>query len=335
MSPYNASQREPDRWSNWIDANRLAFHAVISLAALAITGGAVQPVNAQQAVPTMSQLPPISPIAKPTYKMEVPLYSARKVKNQREQWESYLGGAIVRNVTIPTLIPLFPEAGKANGTAVIYAPGGGFRYLSMSDTEPRLLADLGVTVFILKYRTVPTSTDPRTFLSELFGFLNEQVVRSRQANAAQGEPLHATPAALEDGLAAVRLVRSRATEWGVDPARVGFMGGSAGGMTALDVAFTGDAGARPDFVVAMISPKKVAEVPVTAPPLFTASAVDDPLFPGTTENLVAAWSKAGRPVEAHFFERGGHGLPKGSSAERWFDALAAWLSMHGWVGTPK
>lgn len=41
------------------------------------------------------------------------------------------------------------------------------------------------------------------------------------------------------------------------------------------------------------------------------------------------------PVEAHFYERGGHGLPKGSSAERWFDALVAWMTMHGWVGAQK
>ncbi|MEO6092813.1 MAG: alpha/beta hydrolase [Novosphingobium sp.] len=286
------------------------------------------------AMPQMSQLPPIAAIPRPANKDELPLYPGHmdRAKGGGEQWESYLGGPIVRNVTTPTLTPHFPAPGHANGTAIIYAPGGGFRYLGMNDAEPRLLADQGVTVFVLKYRTIPTARDSRTFLTDLFRFLGEAVALNRQPNASSAAALQATPEAVEDGLAAVRLIRSRAKEWGIDPARIGFMGSSAGGMTTLDVARTSDALARPNFAIATISPKKIGDVPSSAPPLFAAASNDDPLFPGTTENLVAAWSKAGVPVEAHFYERGGHGLPKGTSSEGWFDALLGWMKMHRWLG---
>jgi acetyl esterase/lipase len=282
-----------------------------------------------------SALPPITPIAKPTYPGEIPLYPARAVKAPEEQWESYLGGPIVRNVVSPTLIPMFPDPARRNGTAVIYAPGGGFHYLGMNDPEPRLLTEQGVTVFILKYRTNPTDREPRTFLTNLYKYLFGVVAQNKQQGAAAIKPFHAPRDALDDGLAAVRLVRRRAQELGLDPKRIGFMGGSAGAMTAIDVSFTADVEARPDFIVAMIGPKKVEDVPATAPPLFVAASSDDPLFPASTENIVSAWNKANRPVEAHFFEKGGHGLAKGTTGEPWFGSLLNWMKMHGWIGNPR
>jgi acetyl esterase/lipase len=317
-------------------ARRLTPSAVavrLLAAALVLT-----PIAADAQVPSTPpamQLPPITPIAKPVFAHELPLYPGRNVNAPEEQWENYLGGPIVRNVVIPTLIPMLPDIAKRNGTAVIYAPGGGFQYLGMNDAEPHLLTEQGVTVFVLKYRTNQTDRNPQTFLANLYKFLFDMVAQNKQQGAAEFKPLHAPKDALEDGLAAVRLVRSRAQEWGIDPRRVGFMGGSAGAMTAIDIGYTSDAEARPDFLVAMIGPKKVEDVPATAPPLFVAASTDDPLFPGSTENILGAWNKANRPVEAHFFEKGGHGLAKGTTGEPWFSSLVNWLKMHGWLGTPR
>ena len=294
-----------------------------------------QPVLAQAAPPAaVSQLPPIAPMARPSYPGEFPLYPSRRAAAMPEQWETYLGGPIVRNVQTPTLIPLLPAAGKGNGTAVIFAPGGGFLYLGMNDAEPRKLRDAGVAVFVLKYRTNPTDREPRTFLTNMYKFLFDMAARNRSPAAVQDKPYHAPAQALEDGLAAVRLVRSRAAEWGIDPKRIGFMGGSAGAMTGVDVAFTQDDLARPDFLVTMIGPKKVEAVPATAPPLFAVASNDDPLFPGSTENIVSAWAQAGRPVEAHLFERGGHRLAKGTTGEPWFGLLLGWLKMRGLIPAP-
>lgn len=307
---------------------------VAMAAALFWSGNALAQAATEDAPPPFARMPPVSAlpaIARPVKKGEFPLYPSRWVKGLDEQWETYLGGPIVRNVINPTLTVMVPQPGKANGTAVVYAPGGGFLFIGMNDSEPQRLVDEGVTVFVLKYRTNPTDRDSRAFLNNMYRWLSEIVERERRPEAANEPRLHAPAQVLEDGLAAVRLVRSRAKEWGIDPRRIGFMGGSAGGITAVDMAFTADDAARPDFVASFIGTKKVEPVPVTAPPLFAAASNDDPLFPGTTENLVSAWSKAGRPVEVHFYEQGGHGLPKGTSGERWFDALLSWMAMHGWI----
>jgi acetyl esterase/lipase len=195
--------------------------AVLALAPLAVGEAIAQPAPAG----APSQLPPIDPIAKPVFKGEFPLYPSHIVRGPDEQWESYLGGSIVRNVINPTLTPLLPEPAKRNGTAVIYAPGGGFLYLGMNDAEPARLVARGVSVFILKYRTNPTDRDPRTFLTNMYRFLFDMAAKNRAPGASEAPALHAPARALEDGLTAVRLIRSRAKEWGIDQKRIGFMGG--------------------------------------------------------------------------------------------------------------
>lgn len=308
----------------------------LRLAAAIAIGTCLAPLAAlaQQVVPPAS-LPPITELSRPAFPGEFPLYPARKGGGPGEQWNTYLGGSIVRNVVNPTIIPVLPDPAKRNGTAIVFAPGGGFKYLGMDNPEVKLLVDQGISVFVLKYRTDPTDRDPKAFLTDLYRFLFDMTARNRAPDAVDAAPFHATREAIEDGLAAVRLIRSRAGEWGIDPKRLGFMGGSAGAMTAIDVGYTDDAAARPDFLIAMIGPKKVAPVPPTAPPLFYVASIDDPLFPGATENIVSAWDKAKRPIEAHFYERGGHGLAKGTTAGPWFDGLVLWLRQHGWIAAPK
>lgn len=323
---------------------RIAFKGqILGLAAcgLAMVGSAApaQTTDAggQQAIsPAMlSKLPPITSLPRSPMIGEIPLYPASASTKAQEQWETYLGGPIVRNVVNPTLTPMAPPAGKANGTAVIYAPGGGFRYLAVKEDALQNLRNLGVTVFVLKYRLEPTDRDPQTFLKNLYAWLFSMVAMNQQTDPADRPTLHATPEAIADALAAIRYVRKHAAEWGVEPNRIGLMGGSAGAATAMDVALTKDDEARPDFVVAMYGPKKIDPVPATAPPLFLASSVDDPLFPGSSENVVAAWSKAKRPIEAHLYEKGGHGLAAGTTGEQWFDSLALWMKQHGWLPQAK
>jgi acetyl esterase/lipase len=300
-------------------------------------GAAAQAAGGDGAGP-FAGMPPVTAlpaITRPVKKAELPLYPSRQVKGPAEQWETYLGGPIVRNVINPTLTVMTPAAGKANGTAIIFAPGGGFFYVGMNDPEPQRLVDAGVTVFLLKYRTVPTDRDSRTFLKTMYAWLAEMVVREGRPEAVNEPRLHTPPQVLEDGLAAVRLVRARAKEWAIDPTRVGFIGGSAGAITAIDVGLTADDTARPDFIATFIGLKRMEPVPASVPPLYIASSNDDPLFPGSTENVVAAWRKAGRPVEAHFYERGGHGMPKGTTGEHWFDGVLSWMAMHGWIGERK
>lgn len=210
-------------------------------------------------------------------------------------------------------------------------------YLGLEGEEgvelARWLADRGVAAFLLKYRTEPTPRDSQEFLTKLFQLLGKRV--AERATGDVDPRLSAPEVAVEDGKAAVSLVRSRAAEWHVDPTRVGLIGFSAGAFLSLNVGLTSNAAARPDFIAALYGPTTIAEVPPYAPALFYAAALDDPLFNAGTGNLLSAWSKAKRPVEAHFYERGGHGFAKGTTSELWQDQFYAWLERRGLLKTAR
>jgi dienelactone hydrolase len=314
-------------------ASRMGLLASSAAALLLAT---VSPLSAQApGIPANvlagRQLPPIKPIPKPVAIGEISLLPDLASGGLPEQWEEYLGGAIVRNVTVPTLTPFMPDPAKATGSAVIVAPGGAFRYLGMSGEGDlaRKLAERGIMAFVLKYRTVPTPRESNQFLQNLFGLLAgrvKDVQTGTNANAIE------TPAeAVQDAHAAVRLVRSRAASLKIDPARIGFVGFSAGATLAVRAGITPDESARPDFIGSFYGPTEVGDVPAYASPLFSASSVDDPLFSPASGGLLAAWAKAKRPVEAHYYERGGHGFGKGTTGDKWFDEFVWWLQMRGYL----
>lgn len=247
------------------------------------------------------------------------------IAGEPEQWMTAGPLQGVRNVLNPTLTPVLPDPAKATGAAVIVAPGGAFRFLSM-DSEgwavARWLADHGVAAFVLKYRTIATPRDEAGFGKSLTTIMS--------GPRSDSVPLDATAEAVEDGLAAVRLVRSRATEWKVDPAKVGFVGFSAGAMTALGVGLAPDAATRPNFIAPIYPPMMARPVPPGAPPMFLAIALDDPLFAagGKSLGLIDAWRQAKVPLEVHLYEKGGHGFGmRGVSAGSalWIDEFHAWL----------
>jgi acetyl esterase/lipase len=123
----------------------------------------------------------------------------------------------VKNIHNPSLEVFLPPAGTANGTAVVVCPGGGFRLLvyNAEGTEPAAyLAKLGITVFVLKYRL------PRE----------------------EGSPYSLEKALREDGLRAIRQVRSLAKTYGLDNGRIGMLGFSAGGEVVAAVAYASGKG---------------------------------------------------------------------------------------------
>jgi acetyl esterase/lipase len=204
------------------------------------------------------------------------------------------GGAIIFNVSDPTLEVFRPRAGHANGTAVIVAPGGGFvgvEYDAGGTEVARRLAQHGVTAFVLKYRTIRSADDPMKLPP-----VHQKEMTAMMARARTGVPLEAPrfagePHAVEDGARALSLVRSRASEWGVDPKRVGVLGFSAGAYLAADLAI-GPPTSRPDFV-GLIYGGLRTPVPPDASPAFIAAAADDEYQPNDAALLFAAWRRAG------------------------------------------
>lgn len=270
-----------------------------------------------------------TPIPVPSAPNEIRLYPGvapgSEAATHTEQWNQTADNRRARNVVVPTLIPVLPAAGKASGTAVIVAPGGAFRILSM-DNEGYLvanwLAQRGVTAFVLKYRLVDTPAKEEDF------------IRARQQGAASGQRIGTFPLAVDDGRRAVQLVRENAARWNLRPGRVGMIGFSAGAMTTLEVATGSNAASRPDFAALIYGPMSARDVDTDAPPLFMALAADDPLFANGDFGLVNSWKKAGRPVELHFYERGGHGFgmkKQGLSSDVWPEQFWAWMRMRGLV----
>ena len=254
-----------------------------------------------------------------------------------ESWHRQYERVFARNVTEATLTPFLPEAGKATGAAVIVAPGGGFRSLSMENEGwdvARALADRGVAAFVLKYRLNQTPADLDGFARSI-----REMLSGPRPPRDPGSRESATQLApqLADARAAFALVRSRAQEWNVDPDRIGMIGFSAGAMLTMVTALSGE-DAKPAFIGNVYGPISALEVPADAPPLFVALAADDGLFSGAGFGLIESWQKAGRPVEFHYYERGGHGFgmyPKDTTSTGWFDAWVRWLKMHGYLAPAK
>jgi acetyl esterase/lipase len=256
---------------------------------------------------------------------------------QVESGDFFLNEWRARNVTRPELIAYLPDAGQANGTAVIVAPGGGFDFLSVQSEGvqvARWLAARGITAFVLKYRLNATPADLATFEAEM---------QKRWASMLQGPPrgtgeLAKTPGAqqaMADGLVAVRRVREQAARWNIAPNRIGIIGFSAGGVVAMSVATHYDAASRPDFVASIYGELPAGStVPADAPPLFLAVSADDPLLADASQPIFEAWRAQKRPVELHIYQKGGHGFGmnrSGASSDHWIEEFHWWLQAGGLV----
>lgn len=249
------------------------------------------------------------------------------------------------NIHHPTLLVYRPSGVPANGTAMIYAPGGGYVRVAIGGDgggEAKWLNALGVTVFVLKYRHVE----------------------------------YGHPAPLQDILRAVRLVRSRAAEFGVSPDRLGVIGGSAGGHLCACAATMWDdpagrtgapldtVSARPDFAVLIYpvitmedpfvhkgsraallgknpSPELIAKLSLERharkdmPPVFLAATMADKSVPvENTLKFYQALRDAGVPAEMHVYAQGSHGNshdPQYGTTALWPARVAEWMRFNGWL----
>jgi acetyl esterase/lipase len=156
--------------------------------------------------------------------------------------------------------------------------------------------------------------------------------------------------AQQDAYRAVRLVRSRAQEWRIDPKRVGMLGFSAGGELVSMVAYapgTGEPDAkdpidrldgRPSFQI-LIYPggSAPAQIPADAPPAFLVTANDDEYgCDQTTLDLFTRLRAAKVRVEAHFLAQGKHAFNMGDrstlrAVKAWPERMADWLADSGYL----
>ena len=242
----------------------------------------------------------------------------------------------VHRVTRPTMT-VYAPTGKNTGAAVVVFPGGGYQILAI-DLEGSEVCDWltakGITCVLLKYR-VPG-------------------LRQYPKSGAYPD----SPMALQDAQRTVGLVRFHATEWHIDPKKIGVLGFSAGGhlVAAVSTHFgkrlyspvdaADKESCRPDFAVALypghlwVDEEKFElnpDVPVTqeTPPTFLLHAEDDPVD-SVNHSLVyyIALKNAGVPAEMHLYPRGGHafGLRRTDSAiTGWPQLVETWLGTIGMI----
>ncbi|WP_442891375.1 alpha/beta hydrolase [Congregicoccus parvus] len=260
------------------------------------------------------------------------------VENQpaSESWFRQWGEPMVRNVSNATLTPFLPDPAKANGSAVIVAPGGGFRWLSINNEGWKIakaLNEQGVAAFVLKYRLQPT---PPT-LEGLRESMNRTFSAVGAGAAGDAPPPPRPPRSdldnqLADAEAAYDMIVARAEEWGIDTNRIGMVGFSAGAGLTMHCTLNSKK-MKLAFIAPIYGGMGAVEVPENAPPMFVAIAVDDFLFRGEF-GLIESWYKAGRPVEFHLYQDGGHGFGMGYPGHTtywWFEVFAHWLDHNGFL----
>jgi len=236
------------------------------------------------------------------------------------------------NVSTPDITIYTPPADKITGAAVLVCPGGGYYILAMDLEGTEIcewLNSIGVTGVLLKYR-VPKR---------------------------QGEDKPIAP--LQDAERAMGIVRQRASEWGINPKKIGVMGFSAGGHLAgllsnvdgernypkQDAA--DELSCHPDFAIlvypAYLTSKENNDalspgmnVNSNTAPTFIAMSQDDPVRVETGLFYGAALQKAHVPFELHIYPTGGHGygLRRTEKAvTTWPDRAAEWMRSRELVGS--
>lgn len=252
----------------------------------------------------------------------------------------------ISKVVDPTLTVFLPEKEKANGTAVIICPGGGYEHLAYEHegvATAKWLNDIGITAFILKYR-LPS----------------DLIMKDK------------TVGPLQDAQEAIRIVRQQAKQWNIAPDKIGIAGFSAGGHLAAtlcthykDKVYDSDTtSARPDFSILLYpvismkseithkgsrrnllgnnpSEKEIEnfsnelQVNRNTPPAFIALAENDKSVPiQNSIDYFLALKKHNIPAELHIFQTGGHGFglgKKGETESYWPDVCANWLKALGYL----
>jgi endo-1,4-beta-xylanase len=207
------------------------------------------------------------------------------------------GDHVISGIHHPSITPYFPSKEKNTGVAIIIAPGGGHRELWIDHegyNPAQWFSERGITAFVLKYRL--SKEDSSTYTVDY----NE----------------------LADMQRAIRLVKSKAKEWGIDTARVGVMGFSAGGEVAALSAMHFDNGntnsndiiemqsSRPAFQ-ALIYPGNSSRFTVSknSPPVFIVCGYNDrPDISKGMAELYLKYKDAGVPAELHIYATVGHGF---------------------------
>jgi acetyl esterase/lipase len=239
------------------------------------------------------------------------------------------GWRIVRNVTSPTLTVFQPKSGNPSKTAVIIAPGGGFRVLAI-DQEGYPVAEWfaqhGIAAFVLKYRLAETPASDAAVLSPTPG---APIPPAAISPLPEGIQQHA----IADGIQAIQVVRANAGKWGISSDRIVFIGFSAGGVVTSGVMLAENPADRPNYVGLIYGAPFDATptIPANTPPAFLAVAEDDPIASKAEIAFFDALRNANARPEFHVFRSGQHGFSfsQRGTSDHWIEELYWWMESYG------
>ena len=260
---------------------------------------------------------------------EIPLWPSgapgSEGKTAKEAVATSASGELsVSSIHNPSLTPYLPAKDKATGTAILVIPGGGHRMLAITHEGYNVaewLRDHGIAAFVLKHRLAREADS--TYKIEVESFADTE--------------------------RAIRTIRHRAQEWGVNPDRIGALGFSAGGELVSMAATKPDGGqaSAPDPIDrepsalafhALIYPGRSGDIQPTkeSPPVFLAAAYND--RQDISEGLAEAYlrfKRAGVPAELHIYGTGGHGFGVRATNRRpvgtWIVRFEEWLRESGFL----
>jgi acetyl esterase/lipase len=273
----------------------------------------------------------------------MPLYSG-EIPNSIPGSDQEKGKDVLLNISRPTLTVFLPVKERYTGAAIIICPGGGYGSLYIKREGYDVAEEFaknGVAAFVLKYRLPSSST------------MKDKAIGP-----------------LQDAQKAIKIIRERAAEWGIDPHKIGIMGFSAGGHLAATAGTHFDkaiidnkerTSLRPDFMILIYPvisfnasfghrPSAVnllgdspsdsllreysneLQVSKQTPTTFLAHAGDDKSVPTANSiKFYEALNQNSIPAELHVYAKGGHGFLSYPPFKDWMALCNNWMKMNGWM----
>lgn len=247
----------------------------------------------------------------------------------------------ISGVVTPSITVYLPEASKATGTAVILCSGGGLMSHSWGSdviNMARWLNERGIAAIGLKYRTrvMGGAGGPRMGgggMSLSASVTEFSKITKSNANPDTSESgIKNIDNAINDALRAMEIVREHATEWHINPDKIGYLGFSAGGGVGIGATVRADAAHRPAFMATIYGPSLIdVDVPENAPKLFIATRGDHHNVAAGLVSLYLDWKRAGANAEMHLYDDGtgpfGPDDP-GNTSGTWRESFYRWLTFN-------
>ena len=249
----------------------------------------------------------------------------------------------ISGVVTPSITVYLPDADKATGTAVILCSGGGLMSHSWGSdviNMARWLNERGIAAIGLKYRTraMGGGAGPRMGGGGGGMALSASVTEFSKITKSNANPdtsesgVKNIDNAINDALRAMEIVREHASEWHINPDKIGYLGFSAGGGVGIGATVRADAAHRPAFMATIYGPSLIdVDVPENAPKLFIATRGDHHNVAAGLVSLYLDWKRAGANAEMHLYDDGtgpfGPDDP-GNTSGTWRESFYRWLQFN-------